>query len=245
MSGFGPCACADAGPPSLLGPCGVAIMMNRCQDTISEMPATLETGIRELPAQRPFLANTQGLFRELRPGVRELRASAPDLAGALVSGTSTLRQSGPFNRRLASLLTALGDFANDPQVPLGLDALGDAVEELSPTLRHLEPVQTKCNYITLWFRNVSSLLSEGDRNGTWQRFIIIATPQGPNSEGGPSSAPANGPNTDNFLHTNPYPNTASPGQPNECEAGNEPFPVGRQAIGNPAGTQQAATEGNP
>ena len=30
----------------------------------------------------------------------------------------------------------------------------------------------------------SCLLSEGDVHGTWQRFIIIATPQGPNNEGG-------------------------------------------------------------
>ena len=60
---------------------------------------------------------------------------------------------------------------------------------------------------------------------------LIATPQGPNNEGGPSSAPANGGvpgKQDNYLHSNPYPNTASPGQPKECEAGNEPFLVGKQ-----------------
>ena len=81
---------------------------------------------------------------------------------------------------------------------------------LNPTLQNLAPAQLQCNYITLWFRNVSSLLSEGDVHGTWQRFIIIATPQGPNNEGGPSSAPANGgtPTRDNYLHSNPYPNTA-------------------------------------
>ena len=44
---------------------------------------------------------------------------------------------------------------------------------------------------------------------------------------------------DNYLHTNPYPNTASPGQPKECEAGNEPFLVGKQVIGNVPGTQSA------
>ena len=84
----------------------------------------------------------------------------------------------------------------------------------------------------------------GRRDGTWQRFIIIATPQGPNNEGGPSSAPANGPTVDNHLHSNPYPNTASPGQPKECEAGNEPFRAGRKVIGNVPGKQPAATEGD-
>jgi hypothetical protein len=76
--------------------------------------------------------------------------------------------------------------------------------------------------------------------------MIIATPQGPNNEGGPSSAPANGGvpgKRDNYLHTNPYPNTASPGQtPRECEAGNEPFIIGQQVIGNVPGNQGTTTE---
>src|SRR5439155_1386303 len=83
----------------------------------------------------------------------------------------------------------------------------------------------------LWFRNIASHLSEGDKNGTWQRFIIVATPQGPNNEGGPSSAPANGPSELNHLHANPYPNTASPGQTKECESGNEDFLVGKTIVG--------------
>ena len=44
--------------------------------------------------QRPFLANTEGLFRELRPGVRALRTGAPALADALEFGTPVLRPSG-------------------------------------------------------------------------------------------------------------------------------------------------------
>jgi hypothetical protein len=99
--------------------------------------------------------------------------------------------------------------------------------------------------VTEWFRNVSSLLSEGDSNGTWQRFIIVATPQGPNSEGGQASKPANGPTPDNHLHTNPYPNTAAPGQPKECEAANEPYIKGKTITSNVPGTQADHTEGNP
>src|SRR3712207_2484073 len=110
-----------------------------------------------------------------------------------------------------------------------------------PTVADLKPVQTVCNYMTLWFRNVASLLSEGDSNGTWQRFIIVAAPQGPNNEGGPSSAPANGPGN-NFLHANPYPNTPGGGRPNECEAGNEGYVQGRQVIGNVPGNQGTETE---
>jgi phospholipid/cholesterol/gamma-HCH transport system substrate-binding protein len=215
------------------------------QESISEGPETLDAAIRSFPIQRPFLANAEALFRELRPGVRALRRGAPGLADALEIGTPTLRRFPAFNRRLASLLTELQTFAQDPLVPRGIRTLTDTVNLLNPTLQHLAPAQTTCNYIALWFRNIASLLSEGDVNGTWQRFIIVATPQGPNNEGGPSSGPANGPTVENHLHTNPYPNTASPGQPRECEAGNETYIKGRTITSNVPGTQQAATEGSP
>ena len=214
------------------------------ESIIGGVPA-LDTAIRTLPTQRPFLRNTEGLFRELQPGAAALRQYAPTIADALVEGTRTLPRTPPFNRRLASLLDELQVFAEDPQVRQGLQATTSTLQSLNPTLAFITPAQTVCNYLTLWFRNVSSLLSVGDRNGTWQRFIIVATPQGPNSEGGPASAPANGPTEDNHLHTNPYPNTAAPGQPRECEAGNEPYARGRTVLSNPPGTQQARTEGNP
>jgi virulence factor Mce-like protein len=215
------------------------------QDSISGGVPALDTAIRTLPVQRPFLRNTEGLFRELRPGAAALRTYAPTIADALEEGRKVLPRTPPFNERLASLLEELQRFAEDPMVPRGLRATTTALNSLQPTLAFLAPAQTVCNYVTLWFNNISSLLSVGDRNGTWQRFIIVATPQGPNNEGGPASAPANGPNADNHLHTNPYPNTAAPGQPRECEAGNEPYAAGRTVLGNPPGRQQASTEGNP
>jgi hypothetical protein len=212
------------------------------QDSITKGRPALDAAIESFPIQRPFLANSEGLFRELRPGVRALSTSAPVLADALEVGTPTLLRSVKLNERLEPLLRELQTFSEDPQVELGIDGLTDVVRTLNPTLQYLAPAQLQCNYITLWFRNVASLLSEGDKNGTWQRFIIIATPQGPNSEGGPASAPADGPTVDNHLHANPYPNTASPGQPKECEAGNEPYARGKTVIGNTPGTQSATTE---
>jgi hypothetical protein len=61
----------------------------------------------------------------------------------------------------------------------------------------------------------------------------------------PSSAPASGEggNPASFLHVNPYPNTASPGQPRECEAGREPYAQGQVVIGNPPGNQGVTPEG--
>jgi hypothetical protein len=65
---------------------------------------------------------------------------------------------------------------------------------------------------------------------------IFNAQNAPNSENGPSSAPANGgpPGAEaNFLHVNPYPYTASPGQPHVCAAGNEKYIPNKVVIGNP------------
>lgn len=215
------------------------------QDSITEGRPALDAAIRSLPAQRPFLRNTTALFAELRPGARALRQAAPDLAGALTSGTTTLRRSAALNRRLEPVFTSLQAFAQDPQSTAGVRRLTKTVDSLRPTLDFLAPSQTVCNYPALFFKNAASLLSDGGSTGTWQRFIIIAAPGGPDNEGGPSTKPADGPTVENHLHVNPYPNTASPGQPRECEAGNETYDAGRTIIGNDAGTQQLATSRTP
>ncbi|MEO6496866.1 MAG: MlaD family protein [Solirubrobacteraceae bacterium] len=207
------------------------------QQSIENAPSALDAAIESFPAQRPFLANSEGLFRELAPGVRALRTAAPDLADAFELGTGSLWRSVAFNKRLEPTFEALQDFAEDPLVELGVRDLTNLAGILRPTVGKLAPIQTTCNYVTLWFRNVASLLSEGDENGTSQRFIIVAAPAGKNNEGGPSNKPANGPETDNYLHTNPYPNTASPGQEQECEAANETYLDGQTVIGNVPGNQ--------
>ncbi len=213
------------------------------QETISKSPPTLDTAISNFPQQRPFLRNTAGLMRELKPGIAVLPSTLPDLADALEFGTPALKRAPALNKRLEGVFTALEEFATDPLVPVGIRRLNDTVTSLAPTLKFLKPVQTTCNYATLWFRNVSSVLSEGDKFGTWQRFIIVATPQGPNSESGPSSAPANGPTADNRLRTNPYPWTASPGQPKSCAAGNENFPRNAQAFDSSNAAITTKTDG--
>jgi len=213
------------------------------QDTIAKGPPTLDTVTAQLPLQRPFIKNLTGFMSELRPGVAVLPKTAPILADALEAGTKSLPETPAMNRQLEGTFRALQRFSNDPLVPKGLTQLTHTVSSLKPTLAFLTPVQSTCNYVTLWLRNIASLLSVGDANGTWQRFIIIATPTGPNSETGPSSGPANGPTVENHLHANNYPNTASPGQDKECEAGNEPYLAGKQVIGNVPGNQGTRTDG--
>jgi ABC-type transporter Mla subunit MlaD len=224
------------------------------QETISEGPPSEELAIREFPFQGEFLANNAAFFRELKPGVATLPHSAPILADAFAAGTRTLPKTIPMNAQLADVFESLADFSEDPLVRTGVQQLTRLSSSLKPTLAFLAPVQTTCNYGTLFFRNAASLLSDGDANGTWQRFIIVPSPSeaggavGPNNEIGPSSAPANGPQESNHLHSNPYPNTASPGQDEkECEAGNERYDatLGQTIIGNQPGNQGTVTEDQP
>ena len=223
------------------------------QETISEGPPSEELAIRDFPFQAKFLANNAAFFHELQPGIATLPHSAPILAEAFAAGTKTLPKTPPINEKLGNVFEAVADFSEDPLVRGGVNQLTRLSSSLKPTLAFVTPVQTTCNYATLFFRNASSVLSDGDSNGTWQRFIILPSPSdvngaiGPNNEIGPASAPANGPLEDNHLHTNPYPNTASPGQTRECEAGNEHYSEtsGKTIIGNQPGNQGTKTQDQP
>ena len=206
------------------------------QETISESPPTLDAGTAAFPVIRPFLANSASLFTELRPGVNALAAAAPDVADALETGTPVLRESDQLNDQLAPTAASLAAFGEDAGVRSGLARLQQTVDIFGPLITFVTPAQTVCNYGGLLFRNTASLLQQ---KGTWaaQRFTVFDPPDGINNEGSPSSGPANGGGSGanvagNFLHYNPYPNTASPGQTKECEAGNEPYKVGQQVIGN-------------
>lgn len=222
-----------------------AISRPYLQDSISGGPPAMEAAISTFPFQRQFLANSAGFFRELQPGAQALRTSAPLLAEAFTVGTRTITRASALNERLARSMRSLEAFADDPQVPLGIRGLNNTVNVLSPTIANLSSIQTQCNYIGLLLHNAASLLSDHDTNtpsqGSWARLQPFAGTIGVNSEGGPSSAPADGPATYNrdpvnHLHSNPYPLVGAPGQNGICMAGNERYEVGRTLIGNPPGT---------
>jgi hypothetical protein len=207
--------------------------------------------------QRPFLRNNAAFFKELRPGVATLPHSAPILADAFETGTEVLPKTIPANEDLSDVFDTLADFSEDPVVRTGVQQLTRLASSLRPTLNFLTPAQTTCNYATLWFRNAASLLADGDSTGTWQRFQAVAAPvttaqeqlrgiplaYGKNNVGLPSSGVADGPQVWNHLHFNAYPNTAAPGQTQECEAGREPWDEKETVIGNVAGNQGTKTNG--
>ncbi len=218
------------------------------QDTISKTPVTLHTASETLPVIRPFLVNSRKLFVNLQPGVKAAAESADEIESALVTGIPVLRASPQLNDQLPPTAAALRRFNDDSTVRDGLGQLIDLNDALGPPLRFIAPAQSVCNYATLLFRNAQSAGSLGTSTGNWQRVNALNTPLGPNNEGSPSSAPANGgggaldPLNTNWLHVNPYPNTASPGQTRECEAGNEDYAIGQQQIGNSPGNQGIVTE---
>jgi phospholipid/cholesterol/gamma-HCH transport system substrate-binding protein len=224
------------------------------QETISETPPTLDTLTRTAPRIRTFLGHSATLFAELRPGIKALSESSPTVASAFETGADVLPGAPEMNRQVALTAQALGEFATDPGVRGGIRRSTQLFDFLNPALRFVAPAQTVCNYGTLLARNAQDDLSVSpDGIGTAQRFIVMAAGEtdsitginAPNSENGPSSAPANSAeiSDNNYLHANPYPNTASPGQqPRECEAGNEPYIDEKVVIGNTPGNQGITTE---
>jgi virulence factor Mce-like protein len=215
------------------------------QETISKSPPTEDTTISTLPVIRPFLADSAQLFAELQPGVHTLRSTAPILVDALSKGIPALNASPQLNEQLPPTAEALQTFNDNSGVRNGLARLTQTNNLLKPTLSFFTPAQTVCNYPTLLFRNVASATSQGDKFGSWQRFIVFQSNKGPNNEGSPSAKPANGGSGSepgNFLHDNIYPNTAAPGQsPRECEPGNEGYDKGKKIIGNAPGDQGKKT----
>lgn len=213
------------------------------QSTISDTPPTFQVTIDDSPTIRPFLTDFASLLHQLSPGFATLRSSAPVLADAFATGKRTLPATEPLDRQTVALAKRLQTYSADPAVQQGLDRLAQTAGDLRKPLAFLAPVQSTCNYVTLFLRNVSSLLSEHVSEGTFFRFVQIAIQDVPGDESEPSHTIYDGPQTGSSgpLHSDAYPNTASPGEVAECSAGNEPF-TSHLSVGNPAGNVGKTTE---
>lgn len=201
------------------------------QETIEKSPPTLDVVNADLPELRPFLRSSERFFTALQPGVKALAETSPIIAESLHAGVPVLNQSPVLNSELPPTAESLVDFQNAPGVFNGLDLLIDTNRLLKPSLRFIAPSQTVCNYLALTFGQIANAASQGNSNGNWLQFVSFPPPEGPNSESGQASAPANGPASINHLHFNPYPQTAAPGQGKVCEAGNEKYARGKTVIG--------------
>ncbi|MFN8216637.1 MAG: MlaD family protein [Solirubrobacterales bacterium] len=217
------------------------------QETIEKSPSTLDTANEALPVIRPFLHDTERFFVALGPGARALRATSPVIAEALHAGVPALNSSPVLNNQLQPTAEALVAFQRAPGVFNGLNLLTDTNRLLKPSLTFIAPAQTQCNYLSLLFQNLALSNTQGNSQGKWLNFISFAAPEGPNSEATPSSAPASGNGTGtlaagNYLHYDPFPRTAAPGQGEICEAGNAKYVPGRVVIGHSPKLWPHATE---
>jgi ABC-type transporter Mla subunit MlaD len=201
------------------------------QETIVKGPPTLDAVTADLPALRPFFRNAGRFFTALKPGAKALGETSPTINAALRAGIPALNRSPELFAQLNPTAEALLDFQAEPGVFNGLDLLIDTNEVLDPAARFLAPAQARCNYLTLAFSNLADAFSESNGVGNWLGALSFEPAAGTNSEGRPASAPASGPEPKNFLHFNPYPRTAAPGQGDVCEAGNERYIREKTVIG--------------
>jgi virulence factor Mce-like protein len=212
------------------------------EQAIKGGPPALRQATYSFPFEASFVNKAAEFMRLLRPSANTLRIVAAPLGHAFAVGAVNLRSAIALNSEVAEATQAFAEFAKNPIVISGVEDITHTLGLGNPLLAGLAPAQTNCNYVTLTFRNIASLLSESVGVGTVARTAPVLAPNGPNDEGLPSSAPANGPSVDhnpagapldnNHLHINPYPNVGGPGQPLECEAGNEPYTKGQTVIGN-------------
>jgi ABC-type transporter Mla subunit MlaD len=214
---------------------------------IAQTPPTFSTVIADSPNEQAFINDTAGLFKDLRPGFATLPKSAPVLADAFAAGARNLPSTKALDERLLSLANRLQSYSQNPGVQGGLDRLTLTAKSLKQPLSYLTPVQSSCNYVTLFLRNIASTLAEPVQSGTALRFNLVVIGDDPGSEAVPSQRPYTKPVAHNgtFLgpiHANPYPNTDSPGQTPECAAGNERYSGAHALIGNPPGNVGLKTE---
>jgi ABC-type transporter Mla subunit MlaD len=225
------------------------------QEWIAQTPPTFQSVISDSPSIEPFALNTAELLRKLAPGFATLHESAPVLAAAFSTGAKTLPATAKFDQQTVGLAKSLAAYAKDRTVQAGLKRLTLTSSSLIKPLQFLAPVQATCNYITLFLRNIASSLSDNIGTGTVLRtLLVIIDNDVAGGEGAPSSVPytsygsvgsagASGQENDHgLLHVDLNPNTASPGETDECTAGNEPFNANTAVTGNPSSNVGKSTE---
>ena len=146
------------------------------RDSIARSPGTLQQGIDDLPATRPFLVALAGISDEVRGTAGELRASLPAVNRALAAGTPVLRRTPEFTEDLEGTLRALRSLARSPTTDITLAGLTDTMRTLNPTLRWVGPQVTVCNYFTYMWTHLADHISDEDATGTVQRVQVKMAP---------------------------------------------------------------------
>jgi len=179
-------------------------------------------------ALRPLLREATRFARDAGPALRVLPSASRRFAGALRATGPALGRAQRIAPPLDALVVQTRRLARMPALTGALRRLTYVVTEAIPLLRYVNPFQTRCNALGLWFRNVPSIGSEGDAMGTWFRFTPVSNVTELVPQAGRTAN----------LHYAPL---GDVGQEGECEYGNENFAAG-QTIGRVPGRQPLATE---
>jgi len=198
---------------------------------IDETAALQRTGTPALRALTPLLTDAELLARDALPSVRVVSRSARATSRGLRAAGPAIGRARVLSAPLERLLANVRTLSAAPTTTGSLQRLTDVVRSAVPALQWFNPIQTRCNALGLWTRNVPSVVSEGDRFGTWFRFVAIQK----NDEANPAAAPAPD------LHYGTVPDA---GQNGECENYHEDYVPGQQ-LGQIPGVQPGFTEKTP
>jgi virulence factor Mce-like protein len=206
-----------------------AIAPSDLANTLTQAAST-EQGV--LPSLKPTTALLKAgseFLNASQPGLKLLPSAAPTLTRTLAVAGPPLGRAGTLANGVTNVVGALEHVAKLPDTTDALVRLTQSLQTLTPTLQYVDPMQTTCNYLGLWTRNIDSTISQGDTLGTWFRASIIENPL----EDLPSPSPSS------TLHDVLQPDT---GQNGSCTEGNQTYIAGKQEIGNPPGIQPDHTE---
>ena len=139
-------------------------------------------------------------------------------------------------------------YGQNPAVQQGLDRLTLTATSLHPPLRFLTPVQSSCNYVTLFLRNISACCPRTPSSRDHAALHAGGDRRRAGRRGGPvADARTRTPATDPQRRARtgarqPVPEHRLAGPDAECAAGNEPYSGAAAADRQPAGQLGLKTE---
>jgi phospholipid/cholesterol/gamma-HCH transport system substrate-binding protein len=195
--------------------------------TIDAAPATESATTTAFQRVHPTLDGLARLAAQLRPAGPLLPRALSELNTTLAAGVGPLRQFPSLTGKLRVTLSTLQAISRMPSTTGALRELTRLMAAIEQTLLALAPAQVHCNVLAFAFLGLAGYYGMlGVGQGPAMSSLGIAT-TGNQSDGYQSKAPAPD------AHVNVLPNENA----QECEAGNEPYKPGTQALSNPPGLQ--------
>ncbi|MCK9248116.1 MAG: MlaD family protein [Solirubrobacteraceae bacterium] len=183
-------------------------------DAIVRVPGTLEELGRASTRLRPVFDQARRLVRDVAPGVRRLPGALRATDGALREGTPLLRRTPALLGRVDAVVDGLDVVRRDRATTDALTLLEPVGREAVPLVRWLEPLQTRCNGVGLFFKGTTGITVDGDRYGNWYQMLPVLPVPPPLRVGAPDAE----------AHLQTY---SDPGD-GTCPVGNERYLPGQR-----------------